>query len=233
MPLLFDDGATDNLTMPFTAITAAPFTLAIGVNSDDVTDSEFHGALTLADASVSNMYFSLGVGGNIASDPVQIFVTATTGISADAIGVTINTWHHAADREVGAANHNVYIDGGTPEQETTSKIPTGIDEIGIGFLNRSTGGFDFSGILMWAALWNVALTVGEVEKLAAGYEPPHVNRGALKFYSRLNAIIPMDLVTHTLMTVDAGSPEVKNDYPPAKMVRYEPRGRGRVRRRAS
>lgn len=179
---LFADASSQFLGNDTAPVTAAPFTMAIWGRSDDATVDQ--DAIWIGDKDVADNFWTLRFQGAVAGDPLRFTVnSAAGGTSADTTtGYTANTWHHACAVEASATSHTIYIDGGSSAASTTSRSPAGADRINIGRRGDSTPTNYFSGDLAEAAVWNVALSAGDVALLAKAVSPFLVRPEALVFY---------------------------------------------------
>lgn len=111
-------------------------------------------------------------GGTIAGDPITYYSDPSANyFRSTTTGYSINTWHHCvALREAG--DNSAFIDGGSQGTPATTTGLTGVDRIGIGCMPyNGTNNFIMTGRVAWPAMWDVALTDGEIAALAAGASP--------------------------------------------------------------
>lgn len=170
-----------------TPVSAAPLTMAGWFYSTDDSNN-FLTMMSIADASSSVDYFALYTMGGVGGDPIR-FTSRDSGgaVSANtSTGFTINTWHHAAAREVSSTSRNVRIDGGSEGTNTTDTTPAALDRLGFGSGVDVTPGDFLDGSLAEWGLWNVALTDAEISILALGYSPLLVRPQSLVLYNRFN-----------------------------------------------
>lgn len=173
MARLFDDTASDVLSVSAAVVTAAPLTFAAWYYPDDLA---VDGTLvTVADASASNHYHQLVCRGTLAGDPVSMksrdaSATTTASSSAGASGTT-NAWYHACGIVRGAADRSAYFNGGNRGNNTASATPTGLDTTGIGATRDSSPAEYMSGRIAHVTIWNAALDDREVTALATGINP--------------------------------------------------------------
>jgi len=189
MALLFDDAATEYLTMSGAAITAVPLTMACWFKSDSI-------ALTQTLMSIGNNgargVYSLRAAGNVASDPIEAIAQDDVGTAraASSAGYRANVWHHAAAVFRATNSRAAYLDGGNKGTNTTSITnPTG-DFTTLAAQQRNVVEQYLSGYLAEAAMWSVALSDAEIATLAQGFSPLFIQPQSLVAYwplVRLNA----------------------------------------------
>lgn len=95
--------------------------------------------------------------------------------------VPIGTWFHACGVFLSNVSRTAYLDGRPATPETTNRTPATIARTTIG-ARWSPSSFSnfFPGLIAYPAVWNVALSDGEVASLAAGSDPRLVRRGNLQ-----------------------------------------------------
>jgi hypothetical protein len=182
MARLFNDAASEILSVDQAAITAAPFTFCAWGYSDDATAAQC--VISVGDKDTTNTRWALKFSGNAANDPVRFDVRGGGSQTefATTTGYSVNTWHHVAAVEASATDHRVFIDGGSKGTSTTSVSPAGADRTSIGRLADGTGGQFFSGRIAHVAIWNVALTDDEILALARRLHPVRIRPGSLVGY---------------------------------------------------
>lgn len=129
---------------------------------------------------------ALVAAGASAGDPIQATTFATgSSFAATTTGWVVNTWYGAAHTSTGATDRNAYIDGGSSGNNTTSRAPTNIDRTVVGALfNDATNAYSnyYTGRIMEAAIWSVALSAAELVALAKGFSPLLIRRASLVAY---------------------------------------------------
>jgi len=119
--------------------------------------------------------------GNVAGDYLYFNVLSGTGTNAiTSTGYSANTWHHACVVEASVTSHNVYIDGGSQGNSTTSKTPSGVNVTGVGYIPKLTPSGYFDGDIALVGIWDVALAANEITALARGMHPKRVRPLSLK-----------------------------------------------------
>lgn len=177
------NGTTSYIEASSAAVTDVPLTLAAWFNADIITQNIV--ILGVA-SSTADSSFVIIAAGAATGDPVQAQtrVAGSNGTSA-AGGFSANTWTHAAG--VFSANNNrlAYKDGVAGTANTTSLTMSSLDRTGIGVRSGATRSNYFDGEVAEAAVWNAALTAGEISSLAAGFKPTLIRPQSLVFYAPL------------------------------------------------
>jgi hypothetical protein len=151
--------------------------MACWVRPVNITDQEI--VMSMGDGGAGVSRHQLRLKGNLSGDPVEAASHDGTANSsaATSTGYTAGAWHHICGIWSSDTGRTAYLDGGNSGNNTDSRVVT---------LSRTTIGasaHDLSATLnadvAWAAIWDVALTAGEVVMLAAGVHPLMVRPGAL------------------------------------------------------
>jgi hypothetical protein len=151
--------------------------MACWVRPVNITDQEI--VMSMGDGGAGVSRHQLRLKGNLSGDPVEAASHDGTANSsaATSTGYTAGAWHHICGIWSSGSSRTAYLDGGNSGNNTDSRVVT---------LSRTTIGasaHDLSATLnadvAWAAIWDVALTAGEVVMLAAGVHPLMVRPGAL------------------------------------------------------
>lgn len=192
-------GSTDNLTNLAAPVTVAPLTISAWARPETLHEGVIcqlagdgsggsGSQWVLQTRSDGDVWFRVRESGNIAR------------ISEFASYVA-NTWQHFCGVERSATNRRVFLDGTEgSDPGGSSVIPSGIDTTMIG--ERADGALNFDGDIGHVAIWNVALTNGEIASLAAGISPLKIRRDALVYYCPINGQSPeLDVVGGLNMTV--------------------------------
>ena len=170
MARLFDDASNEYLNITSPAVTAVPFTMAAWFYSDDIDNPGV--IMSVADIGSANNYFWLAAQGSGVGNPVRVTARGTTARHADTSTAWLeDTWHHACGVFAAADDRRAFLDGGGKGTETTSEIPSGLDNTEIGRVGDSSPTLEFSGRIAEAAIWNIALSDAEVALLAKGFSP--------------------------------------------------------------
>ena len=177
----FANASSEYLRVSSAVVTATPLTLACWFNVNNVTAE--HTLISICDDATNTNMFALNASGVQAGDPVRAY--ATTGVGAFAVtttGYTASTWHHAAGVFTSSTDRAAFIDGGSKGTATDDLTPTGLDRTAIAVLDRLSPASYVDGEIAEAAIWDAALTDGEVASLAAGYSPLLIRPTSLKAY---------------------------------------------------
>ena len=96
-----------------------------------------------------------------------------------------NVWNHALGVWLNQNSRTAYLNGGGAQTDTNNSgdTPEGIQSISIGQEGDSSPSDEWEGRLAECAVWNVALTLNEIQALAAGYSPALIIPSALIFYA--------------------------------------------------
>ena len=179
------NGTTQFLSTASAPTTAAPLTIYGRFNSS--SDASNQTLAAIANKTSDTNSFWMVAGGAQVDDPVRVITygTVSTSIADTTTGFLINTWFDAAGVFSAINNRTAYINGGSSVTNTESQTPIGLNTFGIGVLNRLNIASYFSGGLAETAIWNAALTGGEVASLAKGFKPTRVRPQSLVFYAPL------------------------------------------------
>lgn len=141
------NGSSQRLDFSSAPETAVPMTHTAFAKSDSLTAEQV--VLSLTETSTSNNEFKLTFRGDQPGDFIRASTKVTTSTS-DAqtnAAYTTSAYHLAGGRFVTATDRNASIDGANEGQNTTSRVPTGIDGGSIGALRRATPIVYFDGII--------------------------------------------------------------------------------------
>lgn len=181
MARLFDDSGTDQwLSIASVPVTVAPLTLATWVYPDANVNM---GVFEIVDTGNSGRFFRLRL-----RDPADTDLMAwaqqggSSGFSTSASQFSLNTWQHIGGVFTSTTSRTAYLDGAAGTPETTEVAPFSLDSMIIGRAGDSSPDNYVSGRVAEAALWDVALTAGEMLTLAAGYSPLFVRPQSLIAY---------------------------------------------------
>jgi hypothetical protein len=159
---------------------AYPYTVAHWFNITTLSGSNqsMFGLYPSGSTTLNNV----GTAINGAANKAQIFVSDSGG-SFDAIDIgsalSAGTWHHIAHAGILDNSRIGYLDGsGTPTSVARALGTQNTFQIG-GF---EGGAGNLDGLIAELAIWNVALTQGEVSALAAGVQAYRVRRSSLVGY---------------------------------------------------
>ena len=93
-------------------------------------------------------------------------------IGAGTVDITDANWHHIAVVRASAPTTSFYLDGVLTESNTTAyTVDSGDAVYGLQIGSNGAGGITFDGKISEVAIWNTALTSGQVKQLYNGREP--------------------------------------------------------------
>lgn len=196
----FVAASSHSLIVDSTPVTAAPFTVSLWFQVNDVATT--YDLLSIGDKDVSNDHlWQLRSFGTQAGDPLawRAFV-ASQGQALSSSAITAGEWHHAMAVEAGAADRTVYLNGGNSGTNTTSRAPLNADRVGIGVSADSSPSGYTDGMIAEVAIWNVALTAAEAASLAKGASPLMIRPDALVFYDPMVRNLTRDYVGGLTLT---------------------------------
>lgn len=179
------NGTTAYIEATSAVATAVPITIAawfypdannvaqtiVGITASGATNARF----TLQCQSTGNLRAAVQAGAATAG------ADTTTTISA-------TTWQHGVAVFTGNASRTAYLNAGGNATNTSSVTPSAAA------LNRTTIGTQwrnqvrenyFDGRIAEVGIWNVALTLAEIESLADGFKPTVIRPQSLLFYAPL------------------------------------------------
>jgi hypothetical protein len=166
-----------------TPITAAPFTFGGWITADSSMSA--NGVfLAISDTASNDDFWELFVNnaGGVLSFAVRpqptIEFSGTTDLTSSG-GVT---YHHCLGVERSATNRELYVDGTSENTNTTSRTPSGIDSLSIGFLFTNGDSDPFFGDAAHMALWDTDLNDDEISALASGFSPMLIRPANLVSY---------------------------------------------------
>jgi len=182
MAIVFDstdgDGA-DYLAneSPIISLTSAPLTLACWVNPNSITA---HDACITIGSSSANQLFALNLRAN---KKVTMEVRDSSGGSwASSTGLyRASAWQHVAGVCTSTVSRQAFLDGVGGTVNTTSRTPSSVDRIRIGEWS-STWSRPFDGMIAECAIWNVALSDGDIQAMASGLTPTLIRPDSLVSY---------------------------------------------------
>lgn len=172
------NGTSQYLSVASAPATAAPITIvAFARPTSGAADCVL---MQIGQASTNNrfvLYISSGrASGAQINDASSSTARATTDTTAN------GAWRHC-----GAVFTSALIEpfhnGASGGTLIHSRVPSGVDRLAIGA--RTTNDLFVPGEVAEAAIWTAALTVAEMESLAAGFKPFRVRPQSLVFYAPL------------------------------------------------
>lgn len=182
------NGTNQWMTTASAPATTLPITMACWFNSDSVTALQTLVHL-VASTTLNNPYFGCFLRGDVAGDPLQMFVYQGSGTPAfdssnTTSGYTANTWHHACAVFVSSTNRTVYLDGGSSASGSVNLSVTP-NQLRIGRFVSSSNLPDYymDGEIAEIGVWNTDLSAAEITSLAKGMRCSRVRPQNLEFYS--------------------------------------------------
>lgn len=166
-------------------VTAAPLTMAAWAKTSILATAQNIIGLfkSTAATDLDQFIVRVGVGNNIIARTGD---AASVNSSTSSGTITANTWFHAGGVFASATSRIAYLNGVAATADTTSRTPSGIDRTSIGNQDNTAQGkaWGIAGIgdIAEAAVWNVALTAGEMAALAAGTNPRQIRPANLVGY---------------------------------------------------
>lgn len=230
MARYFNDARTDYLHWKFTSaafpIQDWPCTMAAWA-FDDSTAFNDRCIMQCQDTGSASRYFRLSVGNDFISAPTtlpcQIGVSASgananeTASRTSAERVT-NRWHHWAGVFAGDASRTAYLDGVVGTENTFTADPfadSTLDSISVGSEQDSSPGDEWSGGILWPAIWNVVLTAEEIGLLARGAHPTTIRPQNLVFFASLDDTPEglRDLISGKMANFDSNATQAAHGTP--------------------
>jgi hypothetical protein len=210
------DGTNDNLSTSSPPVTAPPFTLALWTKRTAAGVDDVCAALGVSGSADNFWRIGWFVGNNN-------YLRARDTANGDAIatGTTTSTaWIHICGVETSSSSRAAFRNGGNKGTNATTIAPTGIDLLRIG--ESASGVQDYDGKIAHVAIWNIALSDGEVASLGAGANPLAIQAANLVAYWPLTDSSLADVVSALTLTAtgtttdDADNPTV--DPPPGSII---------------
>ena len=99
------------------------------------------------------------------------------------VGISNNTWGHAASVFTSTTSRTAYINGGNPATNTATNDPnaSSFNKTNIGARNSNLAA-SYTGYIADAGVWSVALTAAEIASLATGVSPLSIRPESLIAY---------------------------------------------------
>lgn len=220
MARLFDDASTHNITSSSAPVSAAPMTMACWVKPDvDLQVTPF----SINNNAVQTSYFVLQLDMNIAGDPVAFYVGDGSAFSnaSTTTGISINVWSHICGVARSATDRSVYLNGGSRGDNATSRVPSSLNAVGIGFNNRPATQRYFSGDLAEFAVWDIDLSDPEIAALGKGISALLIRPQNLVFYAPIigKNSPELELINGSTLTVSGTSASA---HPPVQRTKHRP-----------
>lgn len=144
--------------------------------------------------SVQKTLISVGISG--ATHRCLLQISATNTLQAFTVGsvsssssygtaITGNVWNHGCGVFAATNSRTAYLNGDAATTNTGTSTIDPLNNIAIGARWATTLGVHMRGLLADVGIWNVALTLAEIQSLADGMACDKVRPQSLVFYSPL------------------------------------------------
>jgi hypothetical protein len=157
--------------------------------------------------TASNFRLGLDTAGKLTWAAAQSSSQTATSVN----GVTVNTPFIAIGREVSDVDRTAILNGDIANEgnNTTSRIPTGIDRLSFGKKDDVSNNNPWQGVIHYAAVWSVALSDAECAALGRGAPPSLIRPAALRSYwpafGRSDGTTVIDVLGRAPLTLAGGS----------------------------
>lgn len=162
-------------------LTAVPITIACRIRPATVTGART--VVSLAASTSATHYHRL----NLTTNKARIESAAGAGAAAATATATFNAgdWVHICAVFASSTSRSVYTNGADKVTNATSRAPAGIDRTSIAAFVANGVGVYYDGDVDFVAIWNVALSDGEVASIAGGTSPADVQSANLVAFWQL------------------------------------------------
>jgi hypothetical protein len=209
------DGATQFLQVDSTPITAQPLSISCWVRPDSAAPGNDQVAVFIGDKDAADNYWFLGM----KAATGEAIYNARSGGAAQAESSTTmgaNVWSHLCSVEAANNDRAVFLNGAGKGTDATVVVPAGADRVSVGQAGDSTPSLLWDGEVAHVAIWDVALSDGEVASLAAGVSPLQISSDNLVGYWPINGRpIEPDILSSVHALVLTGAPPA-GEEPPAQ-----------------
>lgn len=176
------DGTNDRLYRSAAPVTAAPFSVHLRLNPDNVAGATrtFFSLLTTSN-NFHGWYFSIYAGGSLRWEAYD----GTTATATASASISTGAWASVLGVEAAADSRTVYLNGGNSGTNATSKTPASVAFTSVGAYSADNGTSWFQhydGKICDVAIWNVALSAANAAELADGFSPHLIRPDALVSY---------------------------------------------------
>lgn len=179
------NGSNQYLRLTTGVITAAPLTMFGRYRYDTAIGDELENTvLSLTDQDAQQeLTIEIGRTGGVDYAIAMANSGGSTGFALSSAPPTINTWQNITGVYASATSRTVYLNAAANVTDVTNLTPSGISDICAGGTLSSSSPIKlFNGALCDLAIWNVALTLPEIQSLNAGFSPLVIRPSALVFY---------------------------------------------------
>lgn len=175
----FTSGSSHNGAYGSAVVTGPPMTMFCRFKAPAVSGGSAQRLITVNALGTTDNYLSLYFNNSLLK--VQQFV----GSDASAqLGISAGVWNNTAGVFNSNASRQLYLNGTLGTADTTSlSAPSGVNCVGVGKIDYSGGAIQFyDGDIADVALWDVALSLGDLNALSAGVRPHRVRPDNLQAY---------------------------------------------------
>jgi hypothetical protein len=162
------DGSDDTGRIPF-SFPGFPFTISGHVLTRSNTTNQY--AFALCNSASNDGQFAVLLGGAIAGDLVYARQEDSLGVvvaATSASSFEINKWFHIAAVYYSDSKRQIYVNGIAGNENTTASTTATINRFSLGILDRPSASSPLNGQLDDVRIYNRALTVPEIRRLASG-----------------------------------------------------------------
>jgi len=182
MAIVFDssdgDGADYLTSTSASTVTGPPLTLACWVNPSTLTG---HDACIAVGSSGSNEAYALNLRATYKKVTMESRDSSGGSIAQAADDYRADAWQHVAGVCTSSVSRQAFLDGVGGTVSTTSRTPSSVDRIRIGEWS-AVWSRPFDGMIAECAIWNVALSDGDIQAMASGLTPTLIRPDSLVSY---------------------------------------------------
>ena len=216
----FELSNPDRLELVAAPVTGPPFSVSAWFKMEQLpsTAGSFFAVFIITDFDATELYV---IDIQDVTDIVRFRIFSTGGHDAAGVNsLNAGQWYHVLAVAATTTDRKIWINGGDEGSNTDEDTPTGIDRTIIGASAFNSGyGDPFDGVIAEVGLWDVALTTGERDTLAAGYSPSFVRPASRVEYwplvRDLNSRVSSNTMSATGTTV---SPHPRIIYPSSQFI---------------
>lgn len=197
MARLFDDAASESLSILQAVVTGEPFAITAWVYPDSESTDMY--VINIADKDVDDHYhgINLDTSGGSADDVRAITRDPAGTVSArSSIPWTVNTWNHVTGVWATTSDRRALLAGGNKGTNATNRTAAGLDKTAIGVSADVTPVDYMSGRIAEVGVWNLTNWPGAtasdkadefervaVPALALGYSPLFFQLGLVAYWA--------------------------------------------------
>lgn len=217
----FVASSTQHITRDSAPLSAYPCTLACWFKPDNTTTD--NDLVFIGDKDNSDRFFSI----EARSVGIVRARVGNVGNAGTTTSWTEDTWNHACGVFTDENNVDAFLNGGGKGTVNPGGMTLTFDRVSIGRLGDSSPSNHADADIAEVAIWDVALTDGEVKTLAAGKSPWQVRPESLVGYIPLfgNESPELDFVDGTTLTVTGATAA---DHAPVCPMFWYPGWQGEV-----